>query len=107
MGPQAESSARFLRPSCLRSPRQFGEVGQIAERGDGFGLGDERPDAQGIEEAEVFGVLGRLRESEDLVLLVKLQAAVGFEAFLLEVVILEELTDALAWRTWGQAVTVS
>ena len=29
------------------SPRQLGEVGEVAERGDGFGLGDERADASG------------------------------------------------------------
>ena len=37
-------------------PCQLGEVGEVAERGDGFGLGDERADAQGVEEAEVVGV---------------------------------------------------
>ncbi len=37
---------------------QFGEVGEVAERGGGFGLGDERADEQSIEEAEVVGVLG-------------------------------------------------
>ena len=57
-------------PGCLCfSPCQFGEVGEVAERGDGFGLGDEGADAQGVEEAEVVGVLGFLREGEDLMLL--------------------------------------
>jgi hypothetical protein len=73
-----------------------GEVGEVAERGDGLGLGDEGADAQGVEEAEVVGVRGGLREGEYLVLLLKCQAALGLEAFHLEVVILQELGDVLA-----------
>ena len=78
------------------SPRQLGEVGEVAERGDGFGLGDEGTDAQGVQEAEVVGVLGRLGEGEDLVLLAELQAAVDLEALRLKVVVFEGLGDALA-----------
>lgn len=63
---------------CLA--RQFGEVGEVAEWGNGFGLGDEGADAQGVEEAEIVGVPRRLGEGEDLMLLVELQAAVGLEA---------------------------
>ncbi len=86
---------RMLRASGNFTP-PAGEVGEVAKRGDGLGLGDERADAEGVGEAQVVGVRGRLRKGEDLVLLLKSQAALGLEAFHLEVVILQELGDALA-----------
>ena len=77
-------------------PRQFGEVGEVAEWGDDFGLGDEGADFQVIQEAEVSGVRRWLREGQYLVLMGQGQPSLGLEALHFEVVVLEELGDALA-----------